>query len=143
MDVILHKCYRNPRQVLLTAFALGLGIYNENGKVVQRLENNQHWESLGFTVESGNSKVGDEMIISRSKENSPLLFEDLPDGNQIQVQVESFENVMMECNTVVELIIQDLDNELLPQDINVISLDDRHSKRLIYYNFPDVGKKGY
>ena len=47
-DIVLHKCYRNPRKILVAAFALGLGIYNLGRKgeikVLQRLESNEHWD---------------------------------------------------------------------------------------------------
>lgn len=57
-DIILHVCYRNPRTALIFAFSLGLGIYNE--RVLQRLTDNEHWKSLGFVVEQGDSSVGCE-----------------------------------------------------------------------------------
>ena len=74
-DITLKCCYRNPRLVLIGAFSLGLGIYNKN--VLQRLESNLHWESLGFRVEKGDCQVeGDEMVISRPVENTPSIIND-------------------------------------------------------------------
>lgn len=42
-----------PKRALIAAFSLGLGIYNT--RVLQRLEDNQHWNDLGFVVEKGDS----------------------------------------------------------------------------------------
>ncbi len=69
-DVVLPKSYRNAKEILVTAHAIGFGIYNED--LIQMFENNQHWEDLGYIVEEGNSMAGDRMIISRPEENSPL-----------------------------------------------------------------------
>lgn len=122
-DVVLHVCYRNPRAVLVYAFALGFGLYNE--RVLQMLENNEHWEDLGFEVLSGNSKTGDEMEITRPVENSPLSLELSED--QI-VTAKAFAGAGEECKFVADQIIASLESDLLPEDITVVSLDDRHAR---------------
>ncbi len=133
-DIVLHKCYRNPRKILLTAFALGLGIYNGDSqntskkKIIQRLENNDHWKDLGFEVESGNSEVGDRMIISRPEINSPLLKNQHLDGYGNIVRVKACKNINEECQHITDMILDDLDKELNPEDISVISLDNRFAR---------------
>ncbi|MES2827111.1 MAG: ATP-binding domain-containing protein [Bacteroidota bacterium] len=126
-DLVLHKCYRNPRKILVTAFALGLGIYNsdENGKVqiVQRLESNDHWNSLGFDVKEGDSKVGDKMVISRPSKNSPLLKNDLLDTADEIIQILGFDGIDEECAQVAALIKNDIKQGLNQEDISVICLD--------------------
>ena len=122
-DIILYKCYRNPRFALLNAFSLGLGIYNS--KVLQRLENNKHWEDLGFEVEKGESKDGDEMIISRPFENSPIETNEYFKDDSIRIEV--FDNLPKECEYVVKSIQNDIRVEKLrPDDIAVICLDSRN-----------------
>jgi superfamily I DNA and RNA helicase len=119
-DIILYKCYRNPRYALLNAFALGLGIYNS--RVLQRLENNKHWEDLGFFVEQGDSKDNDQMIISRPIENSPIETNDYFNADSVTIKV--FTNLSDECRFIVDEINNDIKhNELRPDDICVISLD--------------------
>ena len=121
-DITLKCCYRNPRLVLVGAFSLGLGIYNKN--VLQRLESNLHWESLGFKVESGNCKEGDSMIISRPIENTPSIINE-------QIGISSmkwgaFDSMDEECGYVTNEIINDIKKEnLLPDDICVICVDQR------------------
>jgi superfamily I DNA and RNA helicase len=44
-DAILSKCYRNQRDVLVTAHAMGFGIY---GTIVQLLESVEHWQDVGY-----------------------------------------------------------------------------------------------
>lgn len=122
-DIILYKCYRNPRFVLTSAFSLGLGIYNE--KVLQRLENNKHWEDLGFNVLEGTSKNGDKMIIERPEESSPMETNEYFDEDSIDIKV--FEDLKGETDFISEAIYNDVYYENLnPDDICVISLDQRN-----------------
>ncbi|ALL05960.1 hypothetical protein AQ505_10925 [Pedobacter sp. PACM 27299] len=139
-DIILHQCYRNPRKILVTAFALGLGIYNqdENNRVqiIQRLESNAHWSSLGFEIEEGDSNVGSKMVINRPLENSPLLKNELLDDEDEIIKILSFSSSDEECNKVCELILQDIESGLNPEDISVICLDNLYAKRY----FSDISR---
>lgn len=122
-DIVLHKCYRTPRILLLNAFALGLGIYNE--PVLQRLENNNHWQDLGFEVESGDSQTGSRMLISRPEKNSPLITNELFKEDSITLQI--FDDLYKECAYVADLIVKDIyEQELNPDDISVIGIDGKH-----------------
>ncbi|MCU0351247.1 MAG: ATP-binding domain-containing protein [Flavobacterium sp.] len=122
-DIILFKCYRNPRYVLTSAFALGLGIYND--KVLQRLENNKHWEDLGFKVIKGESNTGDEMEIDRPEESSPIETNEY--FNQDSISIHVFKDLTEETNFICEQIYNDIFLENLnPDDICVISLDQRN-----------------
>lgn len=123
-DIVLHTCYRNPRLALITAFALGLGIYNKD-KVLQRLEDNSHWEALGFKVESGDSTEGSSMVISRPKEHTPnVMNEEL---GMMTIFAQRFKNLAEESSFVADNIIRDIAYEgLRPDDICVICLDTKY-----------------
>ena len=122
-DIVLHKCYRNPKRALIAAFSLGLGIYNT--RVLQRLEDNQHWNDLGFVVEKGDSSVGAQMIISRPNENSPIDKNEYFGENTILFK--KFRDIDEECNAIAKNIIKQIRTEKLrPDDICVISLDEKH-----------------
>lgn len=124
-DIILYKCYRNPRYVLTSAFSLGLGIYND--RVLQRLENNKHWEDLGFRVIEGNSNNGDKMVIERPEESSPIETNEY--FNEESITINVFDDLKQETDFICEQIINDITNENLnPDDICVISLDQRNIK---------------
>ena len=127
-DVTLKCCYRNPRKVLIAAFSLGLGIYSS--QVLQRLESNLHWESLGFFVEQGNCHEGDQMIVSRPVENTPsVIHEEL---EQYSMKLSAFDSLDDECKFVAKEIVTDIqEQELLPEDICVICVDQRQIER--YY----------
>lgn len=129
-DIVLKKCYRTPREILTAAFSLGLGIYNRQ-QVLQRLEDNLHWESLGFLVEQGDSKPGSNMIINRPLENSPSVMNKYFNGDSLKVK--EFDDWEKECDYVTNEIIKDISNEgLRPDDICVICLKERSME--VFYN---------
>lgn len=121
-DITLKCCYRNPRLVLIGAFTLGLGIYYKT--VLQRLESNLHWESLGFKVESGNCKEGDSMVISRPVENTPSIINE--QLGLSSMRWGAFDSMEDECLFVADSIYKDIKEEnLLPDDVCVICVDQR------------------
>ncbi|MCP4112159.1 MAG: ATP-binding domain-containing protein [Desulfobacteraceae bacterium] len=122
-DIVLHRCYRNPKEIIFYAFALGLGIYNN--PLLQIPENNEHWADLGFNVIQGNSITNDQMTVERQEQNTPLVMNKYFQG-QDPIKVKIFNDIDKECNFVAAKIVEDINSELLPEDILVISLDDRH-----------------
>lgn len=127
-DIVLHVCYRNPRIVLICAFSLGLGIYND--KVLQRLEDNKQWESLGFKVEEGDSSDGCKMKVSRPIENTPNVLNDKFKTSSVSIQI--CDNWKNECSFVALKISEDIQKQnLRPDDICVICLDSTNIKK--YY----------
>ncbi len=126
-DKVLEKCYRTPRYVLISAFALGLGIYYD--KVLQRLDTIQLWQSLGFRVEKGNCETGSEMTISRPEENTPSYSNEVfksssISANKFNTSQEEYIYISKEITNCINV------EGLLPTDICVICLD---TKRIDKY----------
>jgi len=126
-DIILERTYRNPKQILVLAHAIGFGIYNNN--IIQKLETNQHWEDLGYNVIKGDCKtVGSDMVIERPDKNSPLLINELEKPEEI-IKYFSCKDINDELDRVVESIKNDIFIEKLKaDDIIVIALDDLNAK---------------
>jgi len=135
-DLVLHKCYRNPRKILITAFALGLGVYNRDGgggyQMIQRLENNEHWDSLGFVVKEGDSSDSCSMVIERPELNSSLIKNELLAGDFI-LMIKKAKDFGGELKFIVNSILEDIDKELKPEDISVVCLDNINAKK--YFNY--------
>lgn len=130
-DVVLHKCYRNPLEVLVCAHSIGLGLYGN--KVVQLPEDKEHWEDLGYELISGDLKEGSVVEISRPQRNSPSSISSVVPKNQIVI-ARKFDELDDEINWVALQISSDINTEgLSPEDILVISADDRNSKT--YFSF--------
>ncbi|EAE1795580.1 hypothetical protein GM58_00530 [Listeria monocytogenes] len=126
-DVVLPKCYRNPKEILVSAHAIGFGIYNQ--QLIQSFENNEQWNDLGYEVLKGNSINGDSMEIMRPKENSPLSISEKQKPYEI-IELHSANGLEEEVKWIISTISNLIsDDKLLPEDIMVISLDDRNAKK--------------
>lgn len=136
-DIVLSRCYRNPREILVTAHALGFGVYND--KLIQTLENNSHWEDHGYKVIKGYCENGDEMIIERPLKNSPLSISKYQSTDDI-IKLKSASNfddeVEWVCDSIQNAIFKE---KLRADDIIVISLDDRNVR--LYSK--EIGEKLY
>lgn len=125
-DIVLPKSYRNPKEILVLAHAVGFGIYNEH--LIQMLQNNEHWEDLGYTVLEGNCQNNERMLIKRNPECSPLSLSmyQTPDDIIEVYSAKDFHNeIKWIGNKIVDAIHQD---KLRPDDITVVCLDDRNAK---------------
>jgi superfamily I DNA and RNA helicase len=143
-DLILYRCYRNPRKILISAFALGLGVYNLTRSkflMIQRLENNQHWESLGFLVKKGDSSDGSQMIIERPEQNSSEIKNELLDDDEI-IKVQMADSLTDELEYIIESIKADLQKELKPEDITVVCMDNRNVRRYFEHISQELESEG-
>lgn len=123
-QIVLHKCYRNPREILLCAHAIGFGVYG--AKIVQMLESKEHWEDFGYEVK-GALAFGEKVIIERPRENSPSSISDTNSIDQI-IACQAFGNFHEEVSFVAEKIRQDIQEQgVSAEDILVISADDRNA----------------
>lgn len=125
-DIVLHKSYRNPMEILICAHALGFGLYSKN--IVQMLENKDHWVDVGYEVEQGAFLTGAQTVIVRPQRNSPLtLSEKEPKDNIVQWFVASgFADEFRWITTQIKGFLED---GLRPEEILVISLDDRNARK--------------
>ncbi|MBA1289193.1 DEAD/DEAH box helicase [Pseudomonas japonica] len=119
-DTVLSKCYRNQRQILVMAHALGFGIYSE---IVQLLESPDHWRDVGYEVQGDRFDVGQSVEIIRPSENSPVSLH----GENIPALVECFNAPSFDAEIffVVSGIISFLQQGLAAHDIIVVALDDK------------------
>lgn len=127
-DVILEKCYRNSRPVLVTAHALGFGIYRTAAAdigtgLVQIFDHNQLWLEVGYKVTGGQLADGCEVTLSRSQESSPAFLEDHSPVDDL-IQFHCFNSKEDQAQWVANAIQTNLaDDELRPDDIVVINPD--------------------
>lgn len=122
-DIILKKCYRNPRPVLVTAHALGFGIYRDEDKgLVQFFDQPELWKDLGYLEK--NSKVlkgGNEVILRRAEEATHKFLEqeeEIDDIISFNVCKSKEEQARAIANDIEKNLTKD---ELLHRDIIVIN----------------------
>ncbi len=122
-DAVLSKAYRNQRDVLVAAHALGFGVY---GNIVQMLESAEHWEDVGYQVQSGPLTTGKRVEILRPDRNSPLQMSDLKGFPTVDAFVAK--DLDAEVEWTVNSITSFITHGLQAEEILVIALDDRHAR---------------
>lgn len=127
-DVILQKCYRNSRPVLVTAHALGFGIYRTPPKMadtglVQMFEQPNLWEEIGYRVHSGDLRKGIPVSLERTDETSPRFLESHSPIDDL-VQIIKFNSEAEQNDWVAQQIEKNLtEDELRYDDVIVINPD--------------------
>lgn len=122
-DFVLPKCYRNQRDVLVLAHATGFGIY---GEPAQMLQDRGHWEDVGYEVESGTMRPGEQIVIRRPDRNSPTRLKTPTEVPLVEVQ--EFNNVHAEVNYCADEFQRFIQGGLQPEDLMAIAIDDRVAK---------------
>lgn len=125
-DRILDVCYRNSRPLLVTAHALGFGIYRKPQlpkklKLVQFFDQPQLWKDVGYELKEGEFKENVEVTLSRTEKSSPKYLESHSPIEELIV-FESFKSKEKQANWVADSIEKNLkEDELLHRDIIVIN----------------------
>jgi len=125
-DTILHVCYRNSRPILVTAHALGFGIYRDinllnkkEPQLVQFFDEPQLWGELGYKNEGEDLVSGNNIILSRTSKSSPSFLENHASD---LIEYKKFNNKIEQADWVATRITDDIYNEeLLHKDILIIN----------------------
>lgn len=124
-DIILKKCYRNPRQILVTAHALGFGIYRTpdertDSGLLQMFENKKLWTDIGY-FSDGPIEDNRPVDLYRDDRSSPNFLENhSPLDDLLKFQV--FKNSTDQAKWIAEQIELNIKkDELSPSDIIVIN----------------------
>ncbi len=122
-DFVLHRAYRCPHRILMVAHAIGLEIKNTRGPV-QMLGDADSWRSIGYQIESGQLKAGEEIVILRPSENSPNPLSTLENTVEELLVHRVFGSRDEELAAVATWIKNDIEKQgVRPEQILVISLD--------------------
>ena len=132
-DIILEKCYRNSRPVLVAAHSLGFGVYREPERegdigLIQMFDYPRLWEEIGYRQKSDALKEGAPVCLYRPEDTSPKFLEDHSDIEDL-IKFLSFESEEEQAEWVAQAIENNLLNdELRYDDIVVINPDPRTTK---------------
>lgn len=125
-DKFLEVCYRTPLAILVSAHALGLGVYGKTP--AQKIESVKYWENLGYSVLSrkdGDFEESEQVDVMREIKNSPTFSSE--DTRELISYNLACKDLDDEINKVAAAIENDIKAEgLLPEDILVICADDYH-----------------
>lgn len=133
-DIILEKCYRNSRPVLVTAHALGFGIYRpppaeDRPGIVQMFAQAELWKDIGYRVKSGRLALGEDVCLVRTAETSPKFLEEHSPTDDL-LRLEVFDDEESQARWVAASIASDLaEGELRHQDIVIIGTNPISARR--------------
>lgn len=135
-DIILEKCYRNSRPALVTAHALGFGIYRKPetqgaSGLVQMFDQSSLWNDIGYEVADGRLEDGHRVVLQRTSMSSPEFLDQHSDIDDLII-FKSFETQEEQDRWVANEIKKNLENdELRPDDIIVINPNPLTTKKIV------------
>lgn len=119
-DINLPICYRTPREILVTAHALGLGIYKtkEDGSsdIVNMIQDVDTWAAIGYEVEDGVLDFGKFVTLGRKD----VISEKCTDSVVILEKDSENEQYEYISDQILDLI---KNQDVSPDDILIIDLD--------------------
>ncbi|GAC20280.1 DEAD/DEAH box helicase [Paraglaciecola arctica] len=135
-DVILEKCYRNSRPLLVTAHALGFGVYrqpppNITTGLVQMFDHEELWKEVGYEVSEGQLAAGKRVVLRRTENSSPKFLEDHSPIEDL-IEFNIFNTLEEQAQWLADSIQQNLAvDELRPDDIVVINPDPLTTRKAV------------
>lgn len=120
-DTPLTVCYRNQSPVIVTAHAIGMGMYREGHDLPLQMPSSPDvWTAIGY---DSSKKIvdGEEVTLYRTPKTSPELLK--VDKNEIIdfLSYESFDDLK---KALIQFLKDDIEKEkLLPSDIMIIDMD--------------------
>ena len=118
-DTPLTVCYRNQGNAIVTAHAIGIGLYSKKG-ILQLPSSSSVWEAIGYVTDTP-IQEGREALLYRTKETSPELLK--VDKDEI-INFLCYDNAKEMNTALLDMIKDDLEKQqLLPKDIMIIDMD--------------------
>ena len=145
-DIILRTCYRNSRPILVTAHALGFGIYRRPSHhprrqthrsaepprralgLVQMFDQDSLWQDVGYSIIEGKLEEGQEVTLHRDQSASPIFLEEHSSYDDL-IQFRVFDDEDEQARWIVDAVEQNLSRDgLRPDDIIVINPNPRTTR---------------
>lgn len=120
-DTPLTVCYRNQSPVIVTAHAIGMGMYREGYDLPLQMPSSPNvWEAIGYES-SKEIRDGEEVTLYRTTRTSPELLK--VDRNEI-IEFLAYEDFTELKKALIQSLRNDINKEmLLPSDIMIIDMD--------------------
>lgn len=118
-DINLSICYRTPKDIIVAAHALGLGIYRRNKQgdidIINMMQDYSIWTAIGYEELSGKLAYGKDVILGR-KEVINKRPEKCVEIYDVKDEQEQYTTV---CDEICRLIKEE---DVVPEDILIIDL---------------------
>lgn len=117
-DTPLTVCYRNQGNAIVTAHAMGMGLYRKEG-LLQLPSSSSVWDAIGYTADTPIIE-GKEVTLYRTRETSPEL---LQTSSEDIIQFWGYEKEKEMHKALLDMLKQDLEtDQLIPIDIMIIDM---------------------
>lgn len=132
----MKKCYRTPRLLLMTAHAVNMGLFRQEG-VLQGVTNQRDWEDLGYKVISGDFtdasvKAGKLVTLTRPDVESPHPIDrddfELKNAVGSSLVIKAFSTEYEEREWIAQQVANDLKQGFDPWDIMITALSGDYEK---------------
>ncbi len=132
-DIWLEKVYRTNRFVLLTAHALGFGIYRERGQI-QAFDPPNIWVKIGYKVREGKLDFGERVVLERKQEAHDSFSEELFSKEKVSefIHFRVFKEREEEAQGVLMQLRKDLEEGISPSNILIVAYKPADARQ--YYN---------
>lgn len=118
-DTPLTVCYRNQGNAIVTAHAIGMGLYRKEG-LLQLPSSSSVWNAIGYVSDTPIDE-GKEVTLYRTKETSPEL---LQTNSKEIIQFLGYSEEKEMYKALLDMLKQDLEiDQLVPADIMIIDMD--------------------
>ena len=112
-DTPLTVCYRNQGNAIVTAHAIGMGLYRKEG-ILQLPSSSSVWEAIGYVTDAP-IEEGKEAILYRTPETSPELLK--VDKKDI-IDFLCYDDAKSMYKSLLDMIKEDLEKQqLLPKGL--------------------------
>lgn len=130
----LNHCYRTPRQLLMVAHAVNMGLLREGG-ALQGVTKKKEWEELGYRIVEGsfaNQNLGELVTITRDDTCSPHSIDEenfhLREALGSPFTIQAFTTEADEQEWIAEQIANDLELGFEPRDLMITGPCGDHEK---------------
>lgn len=136
-DIVLEKCYRNPRPILVTAHALGFGVYRNtdersNTGLIQMFEDAELWNEVGYEnvlTRDKHIELGQQVQLTRTNKTSPKFLEEHSHFDDLLL-FKTFTSKEDQSEWIATEIIKNIESDdLTAKDIIVINPDPVKTKQ--------------
>ncbi|GMU00600.1 hypothetical protein KH5H1_47200 [Corallococcus caeni] len=119
---IMRRCYRTPRQILLAAHAVGMGLLRPEGPV-QAITTKSGWQDIGYSVETGGfASPGAEVVLVRSMANSGHPLDSLPMPRRPLLRSQGFADREAEFEACARCVQEQVRTGVRAEQIMVVHL---------------------
>ncbi len=124
----LLNSYRTPKDILLFAHTVGLGLYLPSP--IYLPPSAEAWKTIGYKVTPDTYSAGDQIKLSREHIKG---FFDISLQDSLVINFE-FNSIEQECSYIINNIKENLANGIPHEEICIIMLDYNKNDYPLYYN---------